>query len=618
MANSSSISPATAKALVTTPALALVGSSASQWWKENYAALFAGACVGVMTQCVLGVSEWGDVMKAQHPALPYVTSLGLAGAATVLVSLGGSDKPKNQGKKISLRMGDLIWSRNAFCRGWLATGTTGSGKTEFIKVLMHLLCRNEVGKKEKDGTYKRENAPWGGLCIDEKGFFQEEVLGVLDNYGRRDDVVVLETRPDDAPMGWEPKYRFNVLGDERVTTSQYVDAILRTATTVSGGEGDKGFFKTQAGLHIGAAIDLYRAIREQQIKLKWDRARWVAPTLRNVYEILTDKIQYDNLLKKVNLIREKREVTTSREPDGEIKREEKVLWVYNFEELDSPQLRRCIDHFQTRYWGVKAQEQLEGVKGTIVNYLHWFTEDEVSEIFCCEDADFRIDVMDFGKIICLSMPMKHAIQRRYVCALMKLLAYSHGKSRNPLKYRYNLLIIWQDEAQRFIQEADGDVDILRQFQMTTVLSTQSKSSLYVPLGGRDKAIPILLNLRNRVILRAADEECAEESAKFIGKAVRVKKTKSVSSQGTSWNYSEEIGFIHEPYQIRNMPDFVAIVCHAEGKKRIYESAPMDAKGRVPDWYEGKTPQMRRRLALVRRGFAVPFVPTKLQKVFVTD
>ncbi|HLX68414.1 MAG TPA: hypothetical protein VKV04_02195, partial [Verrucomicrobiae bacterium] len=58
------------------------------------------------------------------------------------------------------QFGSLTWKRNQFCRGWLITGDTGSGKTSSgINQLAHQVFQNE--------------RKWGGLCIDEKGIYWE-------------------------------------------------------------------------------------------------------------------------------------------------------------------------------------------------------------------------------------------------------------------------------------------------------------------------------------------------------------------------------------------------------------------------------------------------------------
>ena len=51
--------------------------------------------------------------------------------------------PRNR-KGCVARLGGLKWKRNQFCRGWLITGDTGSGKTSSgINQLVHQVFQNE-------------------------------------------------------------------------------------------------------------------------------------------------------------------------------------------------------------------------------------------------------------------------------------------------------------------------------------------------------------------------------------------------------------------------------------------------------------------------------------------
>jgi hypothetical protein len=71
------------------------------------------------------------------------------------------------------------------------------------------------------------------------------------------------------------------------------------------------------------------------------------------------------------------------------------------------------------------------------------------------------------------------------------------------------------------------IDVIREAQATVVAAAQSSTSFVPPLG-REKARVFTLNLRNRLIFRAADEEGALESSDFLGKHRVIKK---------SWGYS---------------------------------------------------------------------------------
>jgi hypothetical protein len=61
-------------------------------------------------------------------------------------------------KAVVVELAGFRWTRADFCRGWLITGDTGSGKTRSgITPLLFQVFKNEPG--------------WGGLCIDDKGLY---------------------------------------------------------------------------------------------------------------------------------------------------------------------------------------------------------------------------------------------------------------------------------------------------------------------------------------------------------------------------------------------------------------------------------------------------------------
>ena len=69
----------------------------------------------------------------------------------------------------------------------------------------------------------------------------------------------------------------------------------------------------------------------------------------------------------------------------------------------------------------------------------------------------------------------------------------------------------------------NSVDVIREAQGTVVAAAQSSTSFVPPLG-KDKAKVLTLNLRNRMIFKAADEEGAVESADFLGKKKVIKRS----------------------------------------------------------------------------------------------
>ena len=99
-----------------------------------------------------------------------VAALCCFGAAASLV-IQLLRKPK---KHIVVRLAGFSWTRDDFCRGWLITGDTGSGKTRSgITPLLFQVFKNDP--------------TWGGLCIDDKGIYWETLSEMAKHFGREND-----------------------------------------------------------------------------------------------------------------------------------------------------------------------------------------------------------------------------------------------------------------------------------------------------------------------------------------------------------------------------------------------------------------------------------------------
>jgi hypothetical protein len=436
---------------------------------------------------------------------------------------------------ISASLAGFVWDRNDFCRGWLITGDTGAGKTFAINALMHSVFRHE--------------SDWGGLCCDEKGIYYETLIRMAGKYGRQDDLLLLQTRPNHVEDDWIPPARFNLLSDFTIPWSTYASVIVDTASALNPGAEDKGFFKTQAHANIGRGIQLFRLLN-------------VVPTMHHLLEVL----QSQPLLKAM---------------------------LQNLEPLKNQghaDVQECYEHFTNAYLR-QPSEQLGGVISTIYNYLNYFTNPDIVEIFGTQENTFDFSALDNGAIICLSMPQKYQTERRYVTTILKLLFYTHALRRfdpRPPGKRPacedNLLICWQDEAQRFISDSDCNVDVIRQANSTTIMAAQSKTSFFPALGTKEKAEVAILNLRNRIIFRAADKSCAESSADFIGRRMQWKKSYTRGKNNTSTTRSREEEYFVKPYELMSLPKFTAIVKHCEKGFHKTKVHPIDPEGKTPQWY----------------------------------
>lgn len=434
-----------------------------------------------------------------------------------------------------VRLKGLAWTREDFCRGWLITGDTGSGKTRSgITPLLYQVFQNEPN--------------WGGLCIDDKGIYWETLSEMARHFNRENDLILLRVGPDNALPGWKPLHTYNLISDPSIPYSTYAKFVVDTATSL-GQRGDKSFFQIQAQTHIAHALE---ALYEIQADV----------TLENAHELLLNEKELNDALKELT--------------EGH------------------PTTRRhsLASHFQNRYLN-QPPEQMGGVKETIANYLHNFLTPDIAQIFCAGKNTFELKDIDRGKIICVAMPQKFQTERRYINTFLKMLFYTHVLRRfdrpEQRRHRDNLLILWADEAQRFMtSNEDGmsdynSIDVIREANATVVAAAQSSTS-FLPVLGKEKAKVLLLNLRNRVIFKAADEEGALESADFLGKKRVVKKTWGFSAGRANRNYVEDEEHKIKSHVLRSLPKHTAVLIHCEKGFKKTILPPVEPNGQVSPWF----------------------------------
>lgn len=462
--------------------------------------------------------------------LLIVGSLWLAAAAILFAHWLRAPK-----KRVVLRLAGFTWTRGDFCRGWLITGDTGSGKTRSgITPLLFQIFQNEP--------------TWGGLCIDDKGLYWETLSQMAKHFGREDDLILLQVRPDDASSAWQPRHTYNLTADRSIPYNTFAKAVVDTASSL-GHSGDKGFFRNQAQTHIAAALETLREIGADV-------------TLENAYHLLLDQSDMDEAMT---------DLTSGQQ---------------------TPRRRELVQHFTNRFLS-QPPEQIGGVKETIANYLQAFITPEIAQVFCPGASTFDFADIDRGKIICVAMPQKFQVERRYLNTFLKMLFYTHALRRfdKPAEQRRrdNLLILWADEAQRFVsasEEGMSDyncIDVIREAQATVVAAAQSSTSFIPPLG-REKARVFTLNLRNRLIFKAADEEGALESADFLGKKRVIKKSWGYTGGKMSRNFSEQEEHKIKPHILRSLPKHTAVVIHCERGHRRKLLPPIEPNGEVSPWF----------------------------------
>lgn len=437
--------------------------------------------------------------------------------------------PSRLGETVA-RLKGLVWDRHTFCQHFLITGATGSGKTlSGIRSLLFQLFEHQPS--------------FGGLCVDAKGVLHGAVAEMATHFGRPNDLILLEVRPVQDNVDWKPTHRLNLVGDRSIPFATYARCVVDTAVAL-GNRQEQSFFRRAAQIHIAKALEALDALGYEV-------------TLENAHHLLVNP----------------------KDTTGAI-----------------DQLVACgiasglAEHF--RNYLAQPPEQLAGIIGTVGNYLHHFTQPVIAEVFC-RDSTFALPDVDAGKIICLAIPQKYQTERRFVGTFLKLLFYTHALTRfdapRSERAKQNLLLLLVDECQDFVTISEDGmsdhtvVDVIREAGVAVVAATQSTTSL-IPILGVEQARVFTLNLRNRIIFTAADEDDAKASAEFLGKYMK-------RERAVTWGCGRRTVTIHEaeayrirPHQLRELRKHQCILVHCEKGYRKRVLPPLEPDGSVARWY----------------------------------
>lgn len=435
-----------------------------------------------------------------------------------------------QERQTVVELGGLRWNRHTFCQGWLITGVTGSGKTRSgIHQLLHQLFRR----------VRR----FGLLCIDDKGVLFESLVAMARHHDRERDMILLQVRPADATPDWKPVHRFNLIGDRSIPAATYAACIVNAAV-VLGNRQEQSFFRRAAQIVLGLGIRSLEALAYEV-------------TLENLHTLLNNLA---DLQKVITQLRE-------RPATAELAR----------------QLQDFLD---------QPPEQRAGIVGTLDNYLRHFTSPEVAEVFS-RDSTFSLIELDQGRLVCLAIPHRLQTERRYIGTFLKQLFHLHVLRRfdrpRAQREQLNLLVMLADEAQHFLTASEDGlsdhslVDVVRESGAAFIAATQSTTSLIPPLGA-DAAKVLTLNLRNRLLFTAADEDDARASADFLGKKIVRKRSSTFAHGQRSETWTEEEVYRIPPHELRKLRKHQCVVVHADRGFRKRILPPLEPDGSVSPWF----------------------------------
>ena len=436
--------------------------------------------------------------------------------------------------KRGVRIGGMLWTEAEICQHFFICGSTGSSKTQSG---IHTLATAFLA------AFPRASA----IFLDVKGVVHHDVAGLAKWAGREKDLVLLQSRSREGFPEWRPLHTINLLGNPNITAATYAKLIADTYTSLNKSLVGDPFWPSAAELII-------------QYGLEALRLSGAPVTIPNIARLAKDIDLREGVI-------------------NELARSEQK------------EARDLAENLKEAF--SKPPELLGSVLSFVDNYLSPFLHPWIAEVFCAEQPTFSFDMLDEGKLVCISIPPSFQAERIYINTFLKFGAYMFLQMRFQEVERIeekNMLFVFADEGQEIVTAAESafadhrQLAMIREAKGCFVLATQTYEALTTALG-KDRADVLAANLVTHIIFKAATKETSEWAAGSIG-------DRTIREKSSSWYRGRRtISFrpvdepLIKPHKLRKLPKFTAVVVHPSGKHRKVFLPPISPKtGDIAPWF----------------------------------
>jgi hypothetical protein len=380
-----------------------------------------------------------DLMTADQPEAPPVETVG----------------------DHEFRAGGMNWSWEDFYKNSIIFGQSGTGKT--VCVLNALV--DGMLASSADSQY-----PPSGLMLDPKGDFYSKIQTVLGNYGRGQDLLVIDPYKLDRSIRWNP---FDTDDDELEVAARF-GAVLESTGQQAGGS--DAFWIDSAKKFIRHSIALLRAAN-----------RGEPPSFAQINSMAVSKKAISEFADMVD------------DEDGS---------------ADQALL------FFTREWFDLADNTRTSILAYITNMIDPFLMEPYATLFSGRSTMRISDIIDSGKLLYVYMPIADKERMsRVICTFVKLEYYREVLKR-PDKVRSSFFLC--DEFQAFftVTPGKGDADFFersRQSRHANIIATQNFPALLKQSGDKESIVKNLLgNCAVKMFLRNTDDMTNNYASELFG------------------------------------------------------------------------------------------------------
>ena len=375
----------------------------------------------------------------------------------------------------------------------LVTGTIGTGKTSsaMYPFTKQLISYNSHNSNKKIGM----------LILDVKGNYYEKVIKYANEFGRSDDIIVIELNGC---------YKYNPLHKPDLKPIVLANR-LKNILLLFSPNNTESYWLDESEKVLSEAIKLCRLYNKNYV------------TFSEIHKLITQETYYIEKVKSLH-----------------------NLFLQNkFSKSEQYDLLSSINFFKEEFFSLDSRT-LNILKSEITRITNCFVSDyEIQDIFCPKQKELNFsgfsDVISSGKIVVLNMNInQHRNLSKIIAAYLKLDFQSEVMStlsNGGTPSRITSFI--SDEYSEYVTESDANFfSQSREAKCINIVSTQSYTSLLNTLNNQYSTKVIIQNLVNKLWFRTDDIFTIEDAQKQIGKIEKEKSSKTISenSKYTFYNH----------------------------------------------------------------------------------
>ena len=371
---------------------------------------------------------------------------------------------------------NIVITEQGLYQNILITGSIGSGKTSgAICNILDELIRKGIG----------------GLVIDIKGNFVNDVQSIAKKYNRSKDVVEISLKNN---------FRYNPIDNIHLSSLELASTIKKVLVLISkDNKNSEPFWLDKAEEYIRQVITLIRAYNNGNVNFK---------------EIQKLVINKDYLDKKISYIKEL--ILDNKFSDDELF------------EIDS-----AIESIKNDFLSLDSRT-IGIIKSEITRMTSVFLSSKrIYDKFCKQN--YQID-FNSNKIYVLSLDLSNNEKLSKIISTYLKLQFQ--KQVINFHSRNVPVFFLCDEYQEICNSEDANFfSISREFKCINIVSIQSYSSLINTLGNEYVTNVILQNFINKIWFRNDDEYTVKKVISQIGKEKKLSISKSYNENGKNVRYS---------------------------------------------------------------------------------